>query len=376
MECGELTDLIDAHRRLAGPAVLATVVDVAGSSYRRPGARMLVPLADDQRRVGLVSGGCLERDLAARAALLTEDGPATVSYDTRGTEERPLGAFGSGCDGVVHVLLRRLAPHPHDPLMNTLAGVADSGAPATLRTAYRGEHVGAWATDDAGCGGLPDEAARLPPDDEPVSYRVDLTRTAGVRADAYSEVLVEAVVPPRRVTVLGCGDDVIPVARLGGVLGWDTLVVPRRPTPDPDAARFAPAAVRHAPAGGVADLLRDARRLGEASAVLLMSHDFAHDLAVLPALLASPVGYVGLLGPKRRAGRLMADLHAAGRLPDAASLARLHTPVGLDLGSRGPREVALAIAAELTAVFNDRPAGRLAERRGPIHEPARHAVLT
>ncbi len=105
------------------------------------------------------------------------------------------------------------------------------------------------------------------------------------------------------------------------------------------------------------------------AAAVGLTHDYAGDLRLLPDLLNSEIGYVGLLGPKRRAGRLMTDLHAAGSLPPADRLSKLRTPVGLDLGARTPEEIAAAVVAEIVAHFRGRGGGFLSDRDAPIHAP-------
>ena len=440
-------------------AVLATVVDVVGSGYRRPGARML--LTRDGGRVGGVSGGCLEADLARVAFALTADGPACVDYDTRGDQEHPAGRYDTGCDGVVRVLVervdRRAAGDPSHPL-SALRAAARADGRAAVATVYRVEdldvgggdavgrgvvsasagaagpavvgdhavlHAGPHAgpsesaalrgttlnpqvVSEAGDGavapdpGGPSTAAALwsgpasscvaglgfssagrfittlAPGPLPRAVRDDLLAIGSGGSscskvyelpDGRVHVLLEAVVPPRDLVVFGAGDDVRPLVALAAGLGWRVTVADKRPAwADkryfPDAAQ-----VTCAPPGEALGRVR----LRETTAVVLMTHSVTDDAALLPGVLASPAGYVGLLGPKSRAARLMAELHRRGQLPAAASIARLHAPVGLDLGSAEPVGVALSVLAQIEAYFNGRDGGALAGRTRGIHEPHRRA---
>ena len=297
-------------------AAVCTVLRVTGSAYGRPGARLI--LTPDGRKAGYVSGGCLEKELARRVWEATADGPATLAFDTRGNPRTPGGAYNAGCDGVVEVLCERLGT---------------PGDPGGLNAARRAVETG-----------------------EPIE------RTAG----GFAEVIE----PPRPLIVFGAADDARPLCELAGVLGWAVTVVGKQPDLAVPA-RF-PAADRVI-RGEPSEVLGELPLRPHAAAVVL-THDYAGDVRLLPGLLNSDVGYVGLLGPKRRAGRLMTDLHAAGRLPDAAALEKLRTPVGLDLGARTPGEIAAAIVAEIVAHFRGRPGGFLANRDAPIHDPSPDAA--
>ena len=309
-----------------GTAAVCTVVRVTGSAYGRPGARLI--LTPDGKQAGYVSGGCLERELAARVWEATANGPATLAFDTRGNPQAPGGTYNAGCDGVVEVLCERLGG-PGDP----------GGLAAARRAVATGEPV-EWSA-----GGL-----------------------------------AQTIEPPRPLTIFGAGDDARPLCELAGVLGWAVTVVGKQP--DLAAPARFPDADRVLCRDPAASL--GAVPLRPHAAAVVLTHDYAGDVRLLPGLLDSPVGYVGLLGPKRRAGRLMTDLHAAGRLPSPEALAKLRTPVGLDIGARLPGEIAAAVVAEIVAHFRGRPGGFLADRDAPIHDPAgevprppdRHAAAT
>lgn len=366
----ELRRMIEAADAAAGPCHLATVVDVAGSAYRRPGARMLV--LPDGARLGSISGGCLERDAARAARTLTTDGPGVVSFDTRRDADGVAGSrYDLGCSGIIHVLLERLTGDADCPLRHP-RGVLASGEPAVVATVY--------ASDGDG---LPAVGARLtraqlaaafPGVDAPARQVRDTGAAVGlevVDGPRSCRMLLERIEPPRELWIFGAGDDARPLSAMARELDWDVTVVDKRPELV-TRERF-PAAHRRLcrhPREAVDDLRPSPR-----TAAVLMTHSLADDGAVLPWLLRNGVGYVGLLGPKARTGRLLAAMHAAGERPTPATLERLHTPVGLDLGASTPAQIAVSILAEIVADDNARDGGRLQQRRGPIHEPAAHVLI-
>lgn len=350
------------------PLVLATVVRVEGSTYRRAGARLLV--SEERWLAGGVSGGCVERDLLQRAFHRTERAPALVAYDSRSDDEAGW-ALALGCNGLVEIFLERVLPggavHPVDtPAGWMLAGVTGVlatvvRAPAGVRVGQRlalgeGEEPRADVEDPALRAWLEREArAALAARRSAVRAR----EVAGGVAEAYLEVLA----PPLQLAVFGDGHDVPPLCALGVALGWDTILVSsRRTLAGASAAACCDELVVCQP-----DQVGARVRLRPGAAAVVMTHDLTHDLAILGALLDSPAGYIGLLGPRRRAEALLARVAAARGPLSEQDLARVHGPVGLDLGAEGPEEIALAIAAEIQAVAAGRRGGPLRELAGPLH---------
>ena len=316
----------------AAGGVLATLVSVEGSSYRRPGARLL--LTSDGRRIGSISGGCLEEDLLARARRVAETGRAElVTYDTT-AENDVVWGVGLGCHGVVKVLLERLSAAP--PWPPVLAANFLAHQPTQL-------HV-VWQAPDPHLIGT-----ALPPD------RLSLPESVVVFHDT--------ILPPNRLVIFGAGDDVRPLIRLAKELGWHVTVGDPR-SAFATAARFPAAdALIVAPA---AELVARINPPPDALAVV-MTHHYVHDVPILRDLFSRNLPYVGLLGPKKRARQIITDLHASGVSPTELQLARFHAPVGLDLGAETPEEVALSIVAEMRAKLAARDGRPLRERTRPIH---------
>jgi xanthine/CO dehydrogenase XdhC/CoxF family maturation factor len=316
----------------AGPAVLATLVQVQGSSYRRPGARLL--LTADGRRLGSISGGCLEEDVAARAARVRETGePEAVVYDTTSENDQVWGV-GLGCHGVVRVLLERLPAQPG--WAQRLAANLRSRQPTRLAVRHKGDDRHGWGTV------LADATVPAPGQD----------------------VFLQTIAPPTALAIFGAGDDAAPLVGLAKELGWHVTVADPRAA-FATAARFPAAdACVVAPAGQLVERVAP----DAATLAVVMTHHYVHDLPLLRALLQRPLAYLGLLGPRRRAEKILADLGREGVPISPEQRARLHAPVGLDLGAETPAEVALAIVAEMQATLGRRNARPLRERSGPIHE--------
>lgn len=315
----------------AAASALATLVTVEGSSYRRPGARLL--LLGDGTRVGSISGGCLEEDVVARAQRVAATGqPDTVVYDTTAENDLVWGV-GLGCHGVVRVLIEPLATRPE--WAATLAANFVARQPTRLAVRHRADN----------------------PHDLKTTIAMDDTRTS-------PDVFVDRIAPPTALFIFGAGDDAQPLVRLAKELGWQVTVADPRPA-FATAARFphADSVIVGQPAELPAQLPLDADSL-----VVVMTHHYVHDVPLLHALLPRPLAYLGLLGPKKRAERILADIAQAGISVSAEQRDRLHAPVGLDLGADGPEQVALAIVAEIQSVLGGRSARPLRERTQPIHD--------
>jgi len=360
-------------RRGGRPAVLATVVRIAGSAYRRPGARMVFPAAGEP--VGFVSAGCLESDLAERAAWVLRSGEATsVVYDMRSPDDIVWGS-GLGCSGEVRVLLERLDPAAPPFHLDFLAGCEEARSPGVLAICFETQGDAPVGPGDyltlAGDGTLraswgdPHRCAPLvAAARETLEAASSSSRTLlldGARVDA----LFEYVTPPLALLVFGAGSDARPLVRLAAGLGWRTRVL------DPRTAYARPERFPEAAAVEVIDVeALDVTRLAidSRTAALVMTHHFLRDRALLQRLLPTSLRYIGLLGPRQRTEKLLEQLAAEGHPVDASAARRLFGPAGLDVGSETPEEIALSVLAEIQAVLQGRGGGFLRERRAPLHD--------
>ncbi len=360
----ELRDILDAFQvlRESGEAgVLANAVHTEGSTYRRPGARMLA-LPDD-RMIGLISGGCLEGDLLEHSRDVRESGePRIVRYDMR-PEEDIVWGLGLGCSGMVDVLLERVDAEAAGPL-DFLAECIRERRPGVLATGLGGRMPLAtrWSLHPDGQFSGPSLGA----DEIERAARGAAARGRGeLLTGEAGKILIEVVQLPPRLVVFGAGPDAVPVVRIAAELGWEVVVVDWRPA----YARRE----RFPKASAVVEC--EAERVGErvdldaTTAALVMTHHYLRDRSLLRFLLPSAAPFIGMLGPRRRTEALLGDLREEGLTVTAEQLERLHGPAGLDIGAESPEQIALALIAEIQAVLAGRRGGWLCEREGPIHDP-------
>ncbi len=361
-----------AHRDAAGGdlpgAILVTVVHVKGSSYRRPGARMLI--LPDGSRIGSVSGGCLEGDLLRKAWWLTADGRPTVRiYDTT-SEDDAIWEFGLGCNGIIHVLLERADTAPVNEILDFLNRVRVERTEAAVVTLIRTDDPRRHSVGDrllVDPGGV--RGGDLQRSPEAAVLRAEAgaalqRRKSHLARLADSDYSVEYVGPPVSLVVFGAGHDAIPLVSFATRLGWDVSVADGRPAYArsdrfPDARR-----VMLIPAG---DPLAGVPVDNE-SIVVMMTHNFEQDQRLIEGLVRRRPRYLGMLGPKVRAEKLLAKMVEAGEI-DSALRESMHGPVGLDLGADTPETIALSIIAEIQAFLGGREGGKLKHRVKQIHLP-------
>lgn len=348
-------------------AAVATVVDVEGSAYRRPGAKLVAPGDDDV--LGAITAGCLEGPVADLAADSRETGAANVqTFDLMDEEEWGLGL---GCNGVIDVLVEPL-DDSFDPL---LAALADREA-ATVLTVLESEDadvpVGARSVLTAAGVESGDDRQALPTDalHDVESAAVDARESgsSGVvtveREAGDLRLFVDGVEPAPDLLLFGTQNDVHTVARLGAEAGFRVTVT------SPRGARASAADFPHAHrvVGTHPTELADAIEAPERTYAVLMSHNFVDDRLALEHLLTeTAVPYVGLMGPLDRFEEMQEAFADEGTSLSRAQLDRVATPVGLDLGDGSPVGIAMSIVAEALAVHNDADGGRLCESSGPVH---------
>jgi xanthine dehydrogenase accessory factor len=349
-------------------AALATVVKVKGSTYRRPGARML--MSQDGCMTGSISGGCLESDVFEHAKQVMASGePTLVKYDPEVAEEI-IWALGLGCNGAVHVLIERL-----DKQLTFITECLSN------------RHSGVLATVFCVEGQLQAKVGNhlmLYPDKNITNEIADSILTQAVILDAQlvlqqqkskvkiynlpagrAEVLIEFIKPPTPLLIFGAGQDAIPVVHFAKELGWHVTVVDHRPTYlTPEKFPYADSLILTSAEAAYKHVL-----LEDSTVAIAMTHNYFHDRELLKMLLPSAVRYIGVLGPKRRTAELLEDLQAEGIVYTQEQLSRLYAPVGIDMGADTPVEIALSIVAEIQAVLTQRAGGLLRDRIGPIHHP-------
>ncbi len=340
--------------------VLATVAAVEGSSYRRPGARML--LAQDGRRAGTVSGGCLEAEVAKRAWWLTTDGPVVERYST--LEDDGDLPYGSGCGGVVYILLERRKTA--SPLLHALKSAFDVRKPLAIAAVLEGPHIGERAFarlhPPAGSSTIDPISAILLQElaEDALERRTSFEQNIKIDGKATRAWADYRGARPG-LWIFGAGDDARPLVRLARELGWFVAVADGR-SHLATQNRF-PAAdeVRSLTISELPSSATDTPSVLPTDAAVLMTHSFEQDSQILAALLNDdlefPCAYVGVLGPQRRAREALAEVaRLRGVMPEADRiegwLAQLHAPTGIDLGADTSASIALSILAEIQQTLN------------------------
>jgi xanthine dehydrogenase accessory factor len=353
-------------------AALATVVKVRGSSYRSPGARMLI--TDDGRWVGSISGGCLEGDALRKARqVMTTKIPITVSYDTREDSNQNLG-IGLGCNGVIDVFIEPLDEKDKHNVIHLFQQLIDTSTPLVLGTVFSGPLCVGEKTlvngSEAIC------KISNPVLQEHVQKDMqDLFFTQRSEARKYSiegqetEVFLELIQPTLSLIIFGGGFDARPVCELAKTLGWNVTVT------DECVAHIAPIFFPSADKLSLCHREFIDRDFGITpyTACVLMSHNYEYDRDVLKKLIRSATPYIGILGPRKRFDKMMAEFSVQGISFTADDLQRIHSPVGLDIGAESPDEIALSIISEIQSKFSSRSGGFLKYHSGPIHHRDKHS---
>ncbi len=358
----ELNTLIDALRTLRRDtppkAALATLTRTRGSTFRRPGTRMLV--LGDGRVVCELSGGCPQRDIVARAQeVIASTLPRLIQYNADSGLDVLLEM---GCGGELEVLIEPLTTTHVIDFVDTLAQCLSERRCARLATLFAVDDAVVTPQRMLWCqqGVLHDDIAdpaltqsiidAVTPATSKRTITLSLPSTRGM-----VDVLVESIEPPHALFVIGSSAAARALLLLARALGWQTTLV------DHDPARLQ---ATHLPAGlhavcATPASLCSALPLDAQSSVVVMTHNLEQDIAYLAALHGAPVAYLGALGSRERVGRMRDHPALAGL--------HVHAPAGLDIGSETPEEIALAIAAEIMAVINKRDGGRLRDNEGAIH---------
>ncbi len=356
LETREVLDFLARVRAEGKRAALATVVRVRGSAYRHEGAKLVV--AEDGSTAGNVSGGCLEQDVREVALQVIRKGEPELRNYCSSADEIAAWDLGVGCEGQVDVLVERADVRSRErelldgrvsfAVCTRLPGSGERGAGSRL--IVTGDHV----DGDLGAKELTTGATMR------ARERLD-TGESGIDEIAGRSVFFDVLIPPPQLVVLGAGDDARPLVRFAADVGFRVVVVDRR-AGYLTADRFPAAAALVQSAGNE---LGRALPLDAECYAVVMNHNFADDQAYVRALLKTPVAYIGMLGPRQRTERILRNLGAEGS-PDEG---RVYGPVGLDIGTDGAEQVALAVIAEILAVRSGRRARSLRERQAAIHAP-------
>jgi xanthine/CO dehydrogenase XdhC/CoxF family maturation factor len=368
----EIRDIIKAYdeaQKQRRQTALATVVHVEGSSYRRPGARMLIE--ENGRLTGAISGGCLEGDALRKALLvMNERKSKLITYDTMDDDDAKFGV-GLGCNGIIQVLIEPIdAANPSNPIQY-LKVANEKRQKAVLVTLFslqdkKDPQYGTCLLlkDDGGFIKHIPVLKEVLLADAKEALITETTSLKNYISDNYNlTAFIEMIRPPVSINIFGAGNDVMPLVNMADVLGWETTVIDGR-------ANYA----KKERFGGSCRVLVSKPEqaleqvvIDEQSVFLLMTHNYNYDMAMLRRLLLMNTPYIGMLGPKKKKERMLNELRDEGLSLTEQQLSVLHSPVGLDIGTETSEEIALSILAEIKALFAGRDVQSLRTIKEVIH---------
>jgi len=367
----EIAQIVEQYRiatRDGLRTAIATVVHLEGSSYRRPGARMLV--TEDGTITGSISGGCLEGDALRKAQLvIMRDRPKLVTYDTSNEEDASIG-HQLGCAGIITVLFEPVGPANNLP-MDLLERCLTDRQDKVLITCHseRQEYSGTcmlMLPDGTVIGSAPEG---VPIDTLKKSAEHGLKEKRSYFHQLQHNgtsigIFTQFVPPPLSLVIAGAGNDAIPLSAMATELGWQVNVIDGRHT-HARQDRFGSSCQVFT---GKPELLLEKTVIDHRTAVVMMTHNYRYDLEMLRLLIASASPYLGMLGPRKKLDRMVEELRKDGMTITGDMLSKVYGPVGLDLGAETPEEIALSILAEIQAVFSRKQAHSLRENPAVIHD--------
>lgn len=357
----ELNDIILAYDKAVlqnKQTALATVVRVDGSSYRRPGARMLV--TEDGEITGAISGGCLEGDALRKAQFaMFEQKNKLEIYDTTDDEDHKLGVQ-LGCNGIVYILFEPVNDKDENNPISLLKEVAKQRKDAVLVTVFNknkwAEHIGTFC--------MINEATERNEDRFYIDAKAALLKKKSLMKMYDNEnALYQFVAPPIQLVIVGAGNDAQPLAGMASLLGWNIIVTDARPS-YATKERFSKANKICVEDYSNISL---SIAIDEQTAFVLMTHNYNYDIAALQQLINTNCKYIGLLGPKKKLNKMIDELHENGITIHDEKMQNIYGPVGLDIGAETAEEIALSIIAEIKAVFAQRQGAFLKQKVTAIH---------
>ena len=369
----ELQDIVNAYDKAiksGRQTALATVVLVEGSSYRRAGARMLI--TEDGQLTGAISGGCLEGDALRKARLvMAQSKPMLVTYDTTDDDDAKFGV-GLGCNGIIHILIEPLFPQNYNSPIALFKTFLSKREPVVLVTMFSLDDRHAaqpgtcllMAADKRTTGSIADRQIAdvvLADAGDVLKNGNSVTKTY-IYGNGYT-CFIELLLPSVSLVIFGAGNDAIPLVQLASVLGWQvTLIDGRANYAVPERFPLAHKIIITKPEQALSQFKTDER-----TALVLMTHNYNYDMAVLRQLLPLQLPYIATLGPKKRLNRMLDEFKADGMVITSEQLQSIYGPAGIDIGSDNADEIALSIIAEIQAVLNKRTINSLRDKTSVHH---------
>lgn len=352
-------------------SALVTVVHLEGSSYRRPGARMMV--SDDGAMTGAISGGCLEGDALRKALLvLNQQQRKLVTYDTNDEDDASIGVQ-LGCAGVIQVLMEPInKDDPNNSIELLRKAVAKRQVSVlvtvfSLRNRKGYQHGTCLLVEEDGTisGNLKDDNLReMLLDDVKLSLREQRSIFKNYTSDQNEiTAFIEYINPAVSLILIGAGNDVIPLVSMADIIGWETTVIDGRPSHAKKERFSSSCQVIISKPENVLERIS----IDQQTVFVLMTHNYNYDFAMLKALVKTKAKYIGMLGPRKKFDRMLDDMKSEGIKLSDEELSRIYSPVGLELGAETAEEIALSIMSEIKAVLAAKMGGSLRHNMSPIH---------
>ena len=360
----------EAHKQ-GRQTALATVVHLEGSSYRRPGARMLV--TEEGQMTGAISGGCLEGDALRKALLVMNQRQSKlVTYDTNDEEDSTIGVQ-LGCAGIIQILIEPLNTSNLQNPISLLKKIGSKRQKTVLITLYKTEDK---KNAQVGTCMLLEEEGIISGDWNEAIMKKTLLEDAAIAMSRQQSLFknyitetgtisafIEYIRPAVSLVIIGAGNDAIPLVEMADTLGWETRIADGRPS-HATTDRFASACQVLV---AKPDKVLEQIEIDEQTVFVLMTHNYNYDLAMLKALLQTKATYIGVLGPRKKLDRMLDEMAAGDMKLSEEQLKRVFGPVGLDIGAETAEEIALSIIAEIKGVLTGKPGNSLREKNEAIH---------
>ncbi|MDY7394147.1 XdhC family protein [Aureibaculum sp. 2210JD6-5] len=316
-------------------SIVATVVALEGSSYRKPGVRMLI--LENGQMVGAVSGGCVEKEILKQSASVFKNGMSKVmTYN---------GRYRLGCEGVLYILLELFNPD-----------TAFFDAFSMCLKQHKTFNIDSSYSEDTNSNKVFGSLLSIDNFDFPFN------KTVNVRENSTDKVFSQTLKPCFRLVIVGAEHDAVQLSSFATDLGWDVYSV-ASPS-DPKTLNDFPKAhqlLHQTPETFDTEIIK------EETAVVLMTHNYAKDLQFLIALKKVNPVYIGILGPVKRREKLLNEFIERFPLTDDAFFEKIHSPAGLNIGAITPQEIALSICAEILSITRQKDPGSLRNIVGKIH---------
>ena len=314
-------------------SVLATVVALDGSSYRKPGVRMLI--LENNQMIGAVSGGCVEKDILKQAQSVFQTGQAKMmTYD---------GRYRLGCEGILYILIEEFQPSAD--CISTLKTCLEQRNPFNIRSSYKKEE------------GIFDGLGSI------IQFDNNSFQLSNFSKEASNLLLFSETLPPCfKLMIFGAEHDAVQLCKLGHYNGWEVAVV-SGPLESKTIENFPGATAFYSVSPDALEL----NSIDQETAIVIMSHNFANDLKYLIELKDTKPAYLGLLGPAKRREKLLSQFLEYCPDVEHSFVENIFGPAGLNIGAETPQEIAISIISEILSVIREQTPMSLKEKRSGIH---------